>query len=134
MQLIVKIQSKSDIITNSSSEVFPCIQYKYGANEDLKELIDAILSAGGSVYSCDDLFDIDGYQRALVEFIKGAEAPLTIALQGGWGSGKTSLMNVLKTELTQESAHYYAIEVNTWHYSMLLYSRPCYCRDFTQYP
>ena len=32
-----------------------------------------------------DLFDIDGYQRALVEFIKGAEAPLTIALQGEWG-------------------------------------------------
>ena len=66
-----------------------------------------------------DLFDIKGYQDALVEFIKGAEAPLTIALQGEWGSGKTSLMNVLKTELTQESAQYYAIEVNTWHYSML---------------
>lgn len=60
MPLIVKIQSKSDIITNSSSEVFPCVQYKYGAKEDLKELIDAILSAGGSIYSCDDLFDIDG--------------------------------------------------------------------------
>ncbi len=66
-----------------------------------------------------DLFDIKGYQDALVEFIKYAEAPLTIALQGEWGSGKTSLMNVLKTELTQESARYYAIEVNTWHYSML---------------
>ena len=66
-----------------------------------------------------DLFDIKGYQDALVEFIKYAEAPLTIALQGEWGSGKTSLMNVLKTELTQEGAQYYAIEVNTWHYSML---------------
>ena len=42
-----------------------------------------------------DLFDIKGYQDALVEFIKYAEAPLTIALQGEWGSGKTSLMNVL---------------------------------------
>ena len=66
-----------------------------------------------------DLFDIDGYQRALVEFIKGAEAPLTIALQGEWGSGKTSLMNVLKAELTHGNVPYYAIEVNTWHYSML---------------
>ena len=28
-----------------------------------------------------DLFDIKGYQDALVEFIKYAEAPLTIALQ-----------------------------------------------------
>ena len=62
-----------------------------------------------------DLFDIDGYQRALVEFIRGAEAPLTIALQGEWGSGKTSLMNVLKAELTQDNVPYYAIEVNTWH-------------------
>ena len=66
-----------------------------------------------------DLFDIDGYQRALVEFIRGAEAPLTIALQGEWGSGKTSLMNVLKAELTHDNVPYYAIEVNTWHYSML---------------
>ena len=66
-----------------------------------------------------DLFDIDGYQRALVEFIKGAEAPLTIALQGEWGSGKTSLMNYLKANLTQDNAPYYAIEINTWHYSML---------------
>ena len=58
-----------------------------------------------------DLFDIKDYQNALVEFIKYAEAPLTIALQGE--SEKTSLINVLKTELTQESAQYYAIEVNT---------------------
>ena len=65
-----------------------------------------------------DLFDIDGYQCALVEFIKGAEAPLTIALQGEWGSGKTSLMNYLKTNLTQGNIPYYAIEINTWHYSM----------------
>ena len=65
-----------------------------------------------------DLFDIDGYQRALVEFIKGAEAPLTIALQGEWGSGKTSLMNYLKANLTQGNVPYYAIEINTWHYSM----------------
>ena len=67
-----------------------------------------------------DSFNINGYQLALVDFIKGAEAPLTIALQGEWGSGKTSLMNVLKAELTQgENATYYAVEVNTWHYSML---------------
>ena len=65
-----------------------------------------------------DLFDINGYQRALVEFIRGAEAPLTIALQGEWGSGKTSLMNYLKANLTQGNVPYYAIEINTWHYSM----------------
>lgn len=59
MPHIVKIQSKSDIITNSSSEVFPIIRYKWGAEEDIERLINAILIAGGSDYTCKDLFDIE---------------------------------------------------------------------------
>jgi hypothetical protein len=55
---IVKIQSISDIITNSSSEVFPIVSYKWGAEDDIERLINAILSAGGSEYTCDDLFDV----------------------------------------------------------------------------
>lgn len=56
---IVKIQSISDIITNSSSEVFPIIRYKWGAEDDIVCLINAILTAGGSDYTCEDLFDIE---------------------------------------------------------------------------
>lgn len=59
MPHIVKIQSVSDIITNSSSEVFPIIRYKWGAEEDIERLINAILIAGGSDYTCEDLFDIE---------------------------------------------------------------------------
>ena len=55
---IVKIQSISDIITNSSSEVFPIVRYKWGA-EDIESLINAILTAGGSDYTCEDLFDLE---------------------------------------------------------------------------
>jgi predicted KAP-like P-loop ATPase len=43
-----------------------------------------------------DLFGIEKYQDALVEFIKHSNTPLTSALQGEWGSGKTSLMNLLE--------------------------------------
>lgn len=48
-----------------------------------------------------DLFDIDGYQRALSKFIRNADTPITIALQGEWGSGKTSLMNSLQYNLSE---------------------------------
>lgn len=64
-------------------------------------------------------FDIRAYQEAIVEFIRNAEAPLTIALQGEWGSGKSTLMTFIKENLTGADNPYYAIEINTWQYSML---------------
>ena len=45
----------------------------------------------------EDLFGIQVYQEALIEYIKYTGTPITIALQGEWGSGKTSLMNSLRT-------------------------------------
>jgi len=50
----------------------------------------------------EDLFEIQKYQNALTDFIRKADTPLTIALQGEWGSGKTSLMNVLKNSLCDQ--------------------------------
>ncbi len=50
-------------------------------------------------YSEADLFGIQKYQNALVKFISITNTPITIALQGEWGSGKTSLMNQLRYEL-----------------------------------
>ena len=44
----------------------------------------------------DDLFGIQVYQNALIRYVKLTDTPITIALQGEWGSGKTSLMNLLK--------------------------------------
>lgn len=67
-----------------------------------------------------DLFGIDKYQQALVSFIKTSDTPITIAIQGEWGSGKTSLMNTLKTELCDGSnTPYYGIWLNTWQYSLM---------------
>ncbi len=56
------------------------------------------------------------YSEALVEFISGCETPMTIALQGDWGSGKTSLMNLIRNELFNEEK-VMTIWFNTWQYS-----------------
>ena len=65
-----------------------------------------------------DLFGIEKYQEALVEFINNSNTPLTIALQGEWGSGKTSLMNVLDDELC-DKGNFYKIWINSWQYSLM---------------
>lgn len=68
----------------------------------------------------EDLFGIQVYQNALIRYIKLTDTPITIALQGEWGSGKTSLMNLLKYHLCDvDDAPYFPIWINTWHYSLM---------------
>lgn len=66
-----------------------------------------------------DDFGTQQYIDGLVEFIRYSVSPLTIALQGEWGSGKTSLMNRLFNKLCNDGNEFIGIEVNTWEYSML---------------
>jgi hypothetical protein len=65
-----------------------------------------------------DLFGIKKYQDALIEFIENSNTPLTIALQGEWGSGKTSLMNQLENELCDKGS-FYRVWINSWQYSLM---------------
>lgn len=53
---IIKIQNVSDIITNSSSEVF--MVYDSHAFKNIKELVNAILAATGYEHTFDDMFEI----------------------------------------------------------------------------
>jgi len=56
---------------------------------------------------------------ALNQFVGKASTPISIALQGEWGSGKTSLMNRLNYEMCKKNdATSYGIWLNTWHYSI----------------
>lgn len=55
------------------------------------------------------------YAEVLTEFIRHCDTPLTIALQGDWGSGKTSLMTLIRNELEDESHH--TVWFNTWQYA-----------------
>lgn len=65
MQDIVKlrIQTISDIITNSSSEVFVEVKAAEDSDKWLRSIIDELLRGADSDYTCDDLFEIkyDGW-------------------------------------------------------------------------
>lgn len=66
-----------------------------------------------------DALGTDRYVKGLKNFISNSTTPITIALQGEWGSGKTSLMNRLQNELCSVDGDFIGVTVNTWEYSML---------------
>ncbi len=61
-----------------------------------------------------DVMDVKVYVESLSEFILGCSTPMTIAIQGDWGSGKTSMMNMIKQAITDKIV---PIWFNTWQYS-----------------
>ena len=68
----------------------------------------------------EDRLNMKAYADALTQFIANAQSPLTIALQGEWGSGKTSLMNALKQSLVDDpDAPYLGVWINTWQYALM---------------
>ena len=67
-----------------------------------------------------DLLEIEKYTNGLIQFIEHSATPITIGVQGEWGSGKTSLLNTIKQDLCdKEGAEHYPIWINTWKYSLL---------------
>ena len=68
-----------------------------------------------------DLLESEKYANALSSFILESDTPLTIGMQGEWGTGKTSLMYMIREKLDSFSEENDAIAtswVNTWEYSM----------------
>lgn len=47
----------------------------------------------------EDLFKITDYIGGLADFIQKCNTPMTISIQGSWGTGKTSIMNIIKINL-----------------------------------
>jgi hypothetical protein len=85
------------------------------STEKMKGIVDTPIQK-----SDQDAFGINKYVDGLIEFIKNTETPITIALQGEWGSGKTSLMNTLKNKLCEnEERSFTGIWINTWQYSLM---------------
>jgi len=67
-----------------------------------------------------DNFGIEPFENGLTSFINNSNTPITIALQGEWGSGKTSLMNSLKKNLSEcDNSKYHSIWLNTWEYALM---------------
>ncbi len=65
-----------------------------------------------------DEFGIRRYVQGLCSFIRSSDTPITIALHGEWGSGKTSFMKMMENCLCAEhiprAERYEAIWLNTW--------------------
>ncbi len=67
-----------------------------------------------------DNFKIEPFEKGLTKFINNSNTPITIALQGEWGSGKTSLMNSLKMNLSDsDNSKYHSVWLNTWEYALM---------------
>jgi Cdc6-like AAA superfamily ATPase len=68
-----------------------------------------------------DELKIDKYITILTEFIIGTNTPITIGVQGEWGSGKTSLLNMIWSNLAEKSKKDVRIEqiwINAWEHSL----------------
>ncbi len=62
----------------------------------------------------EDLFNVEVYVNALCSFIRSCETPMTISIQGDWGSGKTSMMNMMMVNM---QGAVWPIWFNTWQFS-----------------
>ena len=64
----------------------------------------------------EDKLKMSRYSAVLSNFIKQGDTPLTVGLQGEWGTGKTSMLYMLLEHFKKENIA--TSWVNTWEYSM----------------
>ncbi len=89
-------------------------------------IVDEALVKGG-----DDALKISSYKDALVDFIKRTDTPMTIGVQGEWGSGKTSLLNQIWNDLETFNREDDSIDdfkqiwINSWEHSLLCSPEEC---------
>lgn len=67
---------------------------------------------------CKDLLNFTKAAEALNVFIDQSDTPLCVSIQGHWGSGKSSLMRIMKSlfENGDYQHLYQTVEINTWEY------------------
>lgn len=61
-----------------------------------------------------DLFNINKHLDGLSRFIKACNTPMTISIQGSWGSGKTTIMKMVEHEIEKDVI---PVFFNTWQFS-----------------
>lgn len=76
----------------------------------------------------EDAFNVEQYVNGIARFIRDCATPMTISIQGDWGSGKTSIMNMINRALVSDSnsdlrgrslnnEQIQTVWFNTWQYS-----------------
>ena len=61
-----------------------------------------------------DYLDFEAYKNALIEIITSKQTPLTIGIFGEWGTGKTSLMQMVQDYLDQNDV--ITVWFNAWRF------------------
>ena len=65
-----------------------------------------------------DSLNIESYYKGLSQFIISCNTPMTIGIQGDWGTGKTSIMKMIDLELKKKSSNKVkTLWFNTWQFS-----------------
>lgn len=67
----------------------------------------------------EDFLGLGLHSRSLIKFIERANTPMTIGIQGEWGSGKTSLMKAIDFYFDEDKSDTIQIWINTWEFSLL---------------
>lgn len=84
---------------------------------------DKIISAGSGLTDKEaeeDLLEITEYVNACANFIMNCRTPMSIAIQGGWGTGKSSFMHLVEKALKTEGRYEteaVIVRFNTWQYN-----------------
>ena len=90
----------------------------------------------------EDLLGFDPLAAAIVDLLRNPETglPFTMVISGGWGSGKSSMMNLIRSHLEkrdENDGQYYITWFNAWHMqderslldTFLLHMINCYERN-----
>lgn len=64
----------------------------------------------------EDQFGVGAYVDGLAGFVAAAPTPMTVAVQGDWGTGKTSFMQMVAVQLERDEA-IHSVWFNTWQYA-----------------
>jgi len=79
--------------------------------------------------SAEDFLDFDLFRPALLEIVQNASTPLTLGVFGSWGTGKTSLLHQLMSEIeSNDNPHQRVVWFTAWKMSSKMPSGgPFYC-------
>lgn len=64
-----------------------------------------------------DTLGLDPYFKGLTKFVMTCDTPMTIAIQGGWGTGKTSALRIIEQQLKSDKIR--SIWFDTWQFAVL---------------
>ena len=74
----------------------------------------------------EDSLGIEKYVKGLEQFILNCETPMSIALQGDWGTGKTSFLQAMRSDFNKDYPKIKTVYFNTWQYSQFKMSENLY--------